>query len=130
MCGLVSLINLIDQLTILRFPGTIQRLVVVSMLERESSEPSTWSGLLRVDLDSIEILALPLTISFGASTLNRIMVNLPGLTIGRPGILRMRLFMDGNELASTYISVSLAAVALAAPVSLAQGYVPPVSAHT
>ena|SRR5438034_1006827 len=102
----ISIFNLIEDIEAEALPLLIPRFVVFNMLERDDADPETFSCLLRIALDDEKLFEQDIELSFQDKKRNRSIFTLQGLALFRPGVLRVSLSIEDQELDSFALTVS------------------------
>ena len=67
------------------------------MLTREERDPETPESIMDVTLSGDELNRFPINVNFQGKLLNRVIVEVGGLVIPNPGLLRVSILIDGQE---------------------------------
>ena len=102
----VSAININEDLATDRFPRAYPRLVCLFMLKRDTSDPAQVEVRVEFLHEDVELQGVPIRVDFGDKLRNRTIVKVDGLVIPGPGLLRVRLVKEGEELGHYDIAVS------------------------
>ncbi|SRR5713101_6171815 len=104
--NLVSLFNVLEEITPLGFPFLIPRLTVVATTQRDEGDPPVPADCsMRFLLDQDLLLEAPADINFRDRPRNRFKLTIGGLLIPRPGKLTVSLVVGGATLNSYAIAV-------------------------
>jgi hypothetical protein len=101
----LSLINLMDQLNAVGFPIVAQKLCFVALLDRSQEEPSTTLARLVGKLNGIEVFSFEAAIDFQGQLRTRTVGEFQGIFIQAPGMLKLSLMRESEELTSVTIEI-------------------------
>lgn len=104
----VSAFSLLEEMSAPRFPVAVPRLASLFLLEKEPKDEDMQNYQYILTLANQELLRSPVEVRFEGKLRTRVMVNVQGLLIPAPGELRARLELQGRELGSWSMAVSMA----------------------
>lgn len=105
----LTLVDVLDELRPATLPFVIPQLTALFVVERGAEDPLQADLVVTLLLDDAELVQMPATADFGQKLRVRMIVDIGGLLIQQPGMLRARLSRDGNELASYSVVIMPAA---------------------
>ena len=100
----LSLINVIDLLPVSNFPHFIPGLAFVCLIESEDGDRNV-KGFLQFLSNDVLLGAAEVPIHFTENRLARIVLNLQGTPVTKPGPLRFRLTLPNGTVAETSFQV-------------------------
>ena len=101
----VSLINIYDELVSPQFPFLIPLFSVLAITEKVDGEQDEGFCTIRISLGSQTILDAPVLVNYQGSDIHRSMLGLRGLVIAEPGVLRVQLLHNEEEIGVWQIPV-------------------------
>jgi hypothetical protein len=114
----ISLLNVLDEVHSTTFPFVIGTQTVLCLTIKEPSDPETYDLDFRATIDGEEVLKFPVKGSFSGKSRNRVLVEMQGVAIPKPGTLVYSFRFQGKELGTWAMVVS------------SLGNLPPVGART
>jgi len=102
-----SAFNIIEQLNFQSLPVVFPKLVVLTLMEREASDPQEFGANLTIVLAGNEIAKIALEFKFQNSLRHRNIVTLGGLPITQPGIMEIFITVNGEKIVSYSIEVTV-----------------------
>src|SRR5438094_9372120 len=101
----LSAFNIIEDMQSAVFPLFFPRILVPAYVAREATDPDPMTMNLNVVMGDAVLNTFPLTVAFGDKLKHRLISEINGLPIPRPGSLKFQLLYDGGELNSWEIGV-------------------------
>lgn len=102
----ISVFNIFEKIASPGFPLFIQKLLVFNRIERAKDDPRQIDCELKIMNNDIELLKKPLRVDFQDRMRNRTIVDISGLTVPNPGILKVILSYAERDLNSYEIIVN------------------------
>lgn len=93
----VSVFNIVEAAQGKGFPLVVPRLSCLFILTREDSDPTDYSGSMRIAAGTREIAQYPISVNFQDSCLNRSIVVIEGLVVPGPGPVQVSLWLRDEE---------------------------------
>jgi hypothetical protein len=90
----ISIYNIMEQVTGEGFPLLIQKMVFLAVWQREPTEATLWTGDLRIRLDEKELFSHKTSLDFKDKLRNRSIITLGGLVLPGPGKLTFAYQLD------------------------------------
>jgi hypothetical protein len=103
--GLISVVNLLEDVTMLGLPGVISELSCVFLVEREPGDAERTNGSVLLTMGDEEILRGPIVVRFNGNPKFRQVLHIQGIIVPRPGVLRASLVVDDAELGAWEMTV-------------------------
>jgi hypothetical protein len=104
-----TIFSLLDALTPSTFPAVVPRMVVLSYIERDRTDPDTVRLRLRVKLEDALLWEFPLEAGFSGRSRCNVLITLEGIVVPGPGRLLFSLEMEeGNPVGHYDITVNSA----------------------
>ncbi len=92
----VSIIDVYEKLEAPKFPVFLPKVTLLFYLSREANDPQTRDLTMICDLEDQEIFNTQVHVDFQSSLTNRIVLEVEGITIPKPGSLKARI-MDKDQ---------------------------------
>lgn len=102
----ISFINLIENINSPGFPLFIQKFMVFNLIERTGKDSEQIDCELKIAINDKDLIKQPLSLNFQDKMKIRSIVDIDGLTIPNPGILRVILSYKEKSLGAYEISVN------------------------
>jgi len=103
----VSAFNILEGVTAVGMPFFMQSLAFFVLWEREANDPPRALGTLTININEQQLIAQGgITVDFGAGLRHRTVVNVNGLIVPRPGLLRFRLELEAGVRAEYVVDVA------------------------
>ncbi len=120
--NLLSVFNVLEEITPFGYPFIFQRLATVSTTERDPEDPGLPPNCsIRFMLDDDTLLDTPANIDFQGRPRNRFKLTVGGLVVPHPGRLTITLVVNGGPLQSYVITIRPAVNPVAAAGGQAAG---------
>lgn len=103
--GVISIFNILEQISAEGFPLHIQKLGVVNQLLRDDGDPEQITVNLQIKLNDNNLYNFNGAIDFKGAFRSRLVANINGLQIPGPGKLSFNFDYDGNRIGSYVIEV-------------------------
>jgi hypothetical protein len=103
--NVLSLINVLDEVSAVAFPVLMPKLTVVAVFTRTADEPETNTVRLRAVIGEAVIFDLELAVEFQGRLKTRSIGDLQGIPIPAMGQLRISIVKDDHEMAGWDIPV-------------------------
>jgi hypothetical protein len=87
----LSLVNILDDVTVPALPGILASITTVFVLERDSEDTERFDAFMVVSQSGKETQRFPVTVDFAGVLRNRTVLQLAGFPITAPGMLRFEL---------------------------------------
>ena len=100
----LSLINLIDEVSAVAFPIAVAKLNVVTIFTRDEGEPDP-EATVQVKLNDNSLFEVNLPIEFQGKMRTRSIGQFHGMVVGSPGLLRIGVYIAGEEVTGWDIQV-------------------------
>lgn len=105
----ISVFNILDRITAEGFPVLLQKMALLVIWERSLEDAPQVDGRFSVHLSGRELYQQPVRVEFTTSTRNQFVLRMHGLVIPQPGVLSLRITLEGGVV--TEYSVAAEAVA-------------------
>lgn len=102
-----SAFNILEQLNFETLPVAFPKMVILSLLERDSGDPEKWKGKIRINLAGSVILDQLLEHNFQGRSRSRVMFTIGGLPITQPGTMEISLCENDERMISYTIEVTV-----------------------
>jgi len=100
-----SVINIIEQFTFTNLPAVINKMVIMSLLERDEGDDEKWEGRLRMFLAGVEIFNQPIIHNFKGMPRSRHIFGIGGIPISQPGKMEICLYKGNDRITSYSIDI-------------------------
>ena len=92
----VSIIDVYENLESPQFPVFLPKVTLLFYLSRDAGDPQTRDLTMICSLEDVEIFNTQIHVDFQVSLTNRIVLEVEGVTIPKPGIIKARI-MDKDQ---------------------------------
>ena len=106
LTNLLSLVNLIEEVSAPRFPVVLPRFAILVLLERDPTDPAEYPCHLRLNLADDLTAQAPIQVKFGAALVHRVVVRSHGVGIPHEGLLTLSFVTGDQVLVSSQIKVT------------------------
>ena len=98
----ISVFSIVEQINILAFPSLGFDMSFFAYLRKDEADPKLLETKLQLRLDDELLFEVPIASDFGDKQANRIIVQIGGLLISKPGLLFAELFTKSGERLASY----------------------------
>lgn len=102
----ISVFNMLEDVSAPGFPLFIQKFNAFFLLERTNDEPQQINCIFRIENNGNSLMEMPVRSDFQNKLKNRLIININGLAIPNPGILRATLFHNERVLGNYEVAVN------------------------
>lgn len=102
-----SVFNMIEEVHFLNYPLVIPKIIIYCGLLREPADPAQHHLTLEMSVEGESFLQDNLAFNFGGGNRNRLIINIAGLAIPKPGFLRYAIKNGPEVLGAREIMVTL-----------------------
>lgn len=100
-----SVINILEQFSFPSLPAIINKMVILSVFERDEGDDEKWEGNLRIFLAGVEIFNQPIVHNFRGKPRSRLIFGIGGLPISQPGRMEICLYKKVDRIKSYSIEI-------------------------
>lgn len=93
----VSALNILEMVSAHKFPILVPKLFALFMLVREQGDSETPTCSMSVSVSGEQLNAFPINVNFQGKLRNRVIAEINGLVIPKPGILRVSIIIENQE---------------------------------
>lgn len=94
----ISVINILEAISVESFPIVLPRVFCLFELTRDNEDPLQLPGLVTFRLGETELVRAPYEVDFQGTLRTRSVMNIQGLVISGPGLLRASVDVNGSVL--------------------------------
>ena len=102
----ISVFNILERVAAHKFPIAIPKVVALFMLTREGGDSEAPECLMGITISGEELNRYPINVNFQGKLLHRMIVEVGGLVIPKPGIMRTSIIIEGQEAGSWELEVA------------------------
>lgn len=103
----ISIINLIEDINAEGFPAFIPKLAIFALIEKESGDPETSQGQIKLKNNDNVLFTFDIQYGFENKPRTRNIIKFNGLAVPSPGHFTTEFFANGNIISSKEINCNI-----------------------